>query len=426
MEREAQRRAEEALRRSYGRLLAFLSSRSRDIESAQDALSEAFASALEHWPRTGVPDRPEAWLLSAARLRLIDGHRRLQVRRRAQPALVRMAEEAAEHIQEGSMFPERRLELMFACAHPSLAPSIRTPLILQTLLGMDAAAIGAAFLVPPATMSQRLVRAKRKVKLAGIPFEVPEGDRWPERMDAVLEAVYAAYTRSPSGPLEGSAGAEAPARAGTEGGRGLADEAIYLARLLVACCPEDPEALGLLALLLQCEARRSAGRDDAGRFVPLSDQDPSRWDRAMIDEARVLLAQASRRKVLGPFQIEAAIQMVHSRRVTGAPLDRKELLLLYEGLLRLGPSVGARVAHAAALGEAGWPEEALGRLDAIEHLGLQRYPPYWAVRAHLLKRLDRDEEARRAAHTAALLTDDGAVRDYLESKFCTAAAAGPA
>lgn len=401
----ARQRAAEALRTGYGKLVAYLASRSRDLDAVQDALSDAFAAALENWPKVGVPERPEAWLLSAARLRLIDRHRRQEVRRRARPTLALAAEEAADHSERSSMFPDRRLELMFACAHPAIDPAVRTPLILQTVLGMDAGRIAGAFLVPSKTMGQRLVRAKRKIKMAGVPFEIPEPSQRGPRLDAVLEAVYAAYASEPS-----------PSALEADRGRGLGEEAVYLARLLAQWCPEDAEVLGLLALLLQCEARRDAGRNADGRFVPLAEQDPSRWQADLLDEASELLQVAASLRDIGPFQLEAAIQMVHSRRLYSGRIDWSEIVRLYRGLIAIGPSVGAQVGLAAALGQAGDPAGGLQVLEAIDHPGLGEHAPYWAVKADLLSRMNRPDESRQAYAKAAGLTSDPAVRRFLEGR----------
>ena len=258
---QAHQTAEAVARQSYGKLVAFLAARMRDVAGAEDALSDAFAAALSEWPRTGIPARPKAWLLTVARRKMLDG-----VRRR------RTAEDATVHLQlleelsgtDESTAPDDRLGLMFACAHPAIEPGIRAPLILQTILGFDAAAIASAFLVSPATMGQRLVRAKTKIREAGIPFHVPDGYDLTERLDAVLAAIYAAFSEGWSDPE------------GTETRRrNLAEDGIWLGQLAVSLLPEEPEALGLLSLMLHAEARRGARRDGNGEYVPLAEQDPA-------------------------------------------------------------------------------------------------------------------------------------------------------
>jgi predicted RNA polymerase sigma factor len=254
---DATRRAIEVVARdSYGRLLAFVATRTRDVAAAEDALGDAFVAALNTWPRDGVPANPAAWLLTAARRRLIDQQRTGQ---RVQSASELVLEQVADKpAAEAEPFPDERLNLMFVCAHPAIDPSVHTPLMLQTVLGLDAATIARAFLVPPATLGQRLVRAKAKIRDTRIAFEVPDGAELPRRLDAVLGAIYTAYGSG----WEDAAGADAWAR-------GLADEAIWLARVLVQRLPDEPEARGLLALILYCEARRLSRRTPAGDYVPL-------------------------------------------------------------------------------------------------------------------------------------------------------------
>jgi len=267
---DARRAAELAARASYGRLVAYLAARARDVAAAEDALGDALAAALETWPRVGVPDNPDAWLLVAARRRLVDRARHGSVEASAAATLRLAAETAEVTASRESIFPDERLELLFVCVHPAIDEAARTPLMLQAVLGLDAARIASAFLVAPAAMSQRLVRVKAKIRDAGIGFEIPGPEALPERLHAVLEAIYAAYGTG----WEDVAGAD-PRR------RGLAEEAIWLGRLVVALLPDEPEAGGLLALMLCCEARRSARRDASGAYVPLSGQDVARWSRPM-------------------------------------------------------------------------------------------------------------------------------------------------
>ena len=262
----ARETAERVARTSYGRLVAYLSSRSRDIAAAEDALSDAFRTALEVWPERGIPDRPEAWLLTAARRRLGAARRHGEVRMRAEPDLLLLAEEADPADEE--LCPDRRLNLMFVCAHPAIDPDIRTPLMLQTVLGIEAARIGAALLVAPVAMAQRLVRAKAKIRDAGIGFALPGRAEIAERADAVLAAIYAAYGTG----WEDVLGAD-------EKRKGLADEALFLGRLVVELMPDMAEARGLLALMLYCEARKPARRGADGRFIPLGEQDTGLWSQ---------------------------------------------------------------------------------------------------------------------------------------------------
>jgi predicted RNA polymerase sigma factor len=394
--------AELAARTAYGRLLAYLAAGWRDVASAEDALGDAFLAALETWPRAGVPDRPEAWLLTAARRRLVDGARHAKVQEAAAADLRIVIERAHEEASSVAVFPDERLKLLFVCAHPAIDEAARTPLMLQTVLGLDAARIAAAFLVAPAAMSQRLVRVKAKIRDAGIRFELPERHDLPERLDAVIEAIYAAYGSG----WEDVAGAD-PRR------RGLAAEAIWLGRLVTRLLPGEPEALGLLALMLHCEARRPARRDARGGYVPLTRQDVALWSRPMIDEAEEILSSAARAGRLGRFQLEAAIQSAHARRAVTGRTDWEAIALLYEGLLHRAPTIGARVGHAAALGEARGAGTGLTTLDALPPDAVGSYQPYWALRAHLLKSLGRTVEAKEAYARAIGLSEDPAAREFL-------------
>jgi RNA polymerase sigma-70 factor (ECF subfamily) len=401
---DAHRAAEAAARDSYGRLVAYLSARSRDVAAAEDALGEAFRAALQTWPRDGVPARPEAWLLAVARRQMIDAARHERVRAVAAPALRSAAErrQAAANVEDDEVFPDERLKLMFACAHPAIDAGARAPLMLQTILGLDAARIASTFLVAPAAMGQRLVRAKAKIRDAGIPFEVPGPEDLPARLGPVLDAIYAAYGAG----WDDAAGVD-PRR------RGLAEEAIWLARILVRLVPEEPEARGLLSLLLHCEARRAARRSAGGAYVPLTEQDVAFWSRPMIEEAERELSTAAARRGIGRFQLEAAIQSAHAHRAVTGRTDWDSIALLYEGLVRLAPSLGALVGRAAALASARGPDVGLDALDAIDSRSVLSYQPYWAVRAHLLARLDRLEAARSAYANAIGLAEDPAVREFL-------------
>lgn len=396
---------ERAVRDSWGRLIAFLSARSHDVAAAEDALADAFSAALDSWPRNGVPEKPEAWLLTAARRRLIDTSRHGRVHADAIPTLLAITDEAQELAREGADFPDERLKLLFVCAHPAIAANARTPLMLQTVLGLDAARIASAFLVQPTAMSQRLTRAKTKIRDAAMAFEIPEEKELPPRLEAVLECIYAAYGSG----WDDLAGADARRK-------GLAAEAIALGRLLRQLMPTEPEVHGLLALMLYCEARRDARRDAAGHYVPLSDQDVTRWSPALIAEADALLGSAGAAGRLGHFQLEAAIQSVHARRAITGSTDWEALALLYEGLVRLAPTIGALVGRAAAVAEARDASTAWALLQALPPEAVATYQPYWALAAHLLQRLQRHEEAAAAYSRAIGLCEDPAMRAFLAAK----------
>lgn len=397
--------AEATARRSYGKLVAILAARTGDVAGAEDALSEAFAAALADWPDRGAPANPEAWLLTVARRRRVDA-----IRESVQ------TEGAAQHLQwladlaqpeDAPALPDRRLELLFACAHPALDAGVHAPLMLQTVLGFDAAAIASAFLVAPAAMGQRLVRAKAKIRQAGIPFHVPGPAQLPERLASVLQAVYAAYAEGWTDPV----GADARRR-------NLADEAIWLGRLLAALAPQEPEALGLLALMLHSHARRAARRAADGSYVPLAQQDCARWDAALIDEAEALLRTAGAMQRPGPYQLEAAVQSAHNvRRFGGAP-DWHAIAQLYEGLLALRGSPVTAVNHAVALSHAQDVRAGLAALDACaDDARLADYQPYWAARADLLARCGARDGAAAAYRRAIGLERDEAVRSFLQRQL---------
>lgn len=391
-----------AARDSYGRLIAYLSARSRDVAAAEDALSDAFASALRNWPIHGVPEKPEAWLLTAARRRLIDNLRHSRVHDESVPTLVAAAEEAQDLSRTNTTFPDERLKLLFVCAHPAIDPGIRTPLMLQTVLGLDATRIASAFLVKPSSMGQRLVRAKTKIRDAGIAFQIPEPEELPSRLESVLEAVYAAYGSG----WDDVDGAD-PRR------RGLTAEAIGLGRLLTELCPMEPEALGLLALMLHCEARRDARRGPGGAYVPLSEQDVTLWRRPMMDEAERLLVIAAGTKKLGRFQLEAAIQSVHASRATTGRTAWEEISPLYEALVRCTPRIGALVGRAAAVANVRGEAFAYALLKELPEESINDYQPYWALAAHLLRHMGRRSESEAALARAIGLCEDPSMRAFL-------------
>ena len=393
-------------RRSYGRLVAFLAARTRDVAGAEDALADAFAEALTHWPGTGVPEKPEAWLLTAARRKLVDAGRRRKTAEDAIPQLLMAADELDAAAMDTARFPDDRLGLMFACAHPAIDPTIRAPLILQTILGFDAATIASAFLVSPSTMGQRLVRAKMRIKEAGIPFRMPEPEDLAERLEAVLDAIYAAFAEGWSDP------------AGTDTRRrDLAEEAIWLGRLVVSLMPDEPETRGLLALMLYAEARRSARRSGAGDYVPLAEQDTAAWDHGLIEEAEALLGQASRAGATGRYQLEAAVQSAHSIRRLGGAADWAAIAALYDALSAMTGSPVVAINRAVAVAEIEGPEAGLALLDGLaEDARLGQYQPYWAARADLLSRLGAAVEADAAYMRAIGLEADPAVRRFLQSR----------
>ncbi len=389
---EAARRAEDVARSAYGKLLAMLASSTGDIIAAEDALSDAFVAALKSWPEGGIPDRPEAWLLSVAKNRRIDAARKDQ-------RLV-MTEELPQMIApaETDQDLDERLKLLFVCAHPAIDPRVHTPLMLQTVLGLEAEEIARAFLTSPAAMAQRLVRAKRKIKAAGIPFIVPDPDRYPERMGAVLEAVYGAYA---SDWLEGAGD--------------LSHEAFFLSTVLADLAPDDPEALGLTALIGFVEARRAARLQD-GMLVPVPEQDTGLWDMALTNRSLALLTQASTHGVLGRFQLEAAIQAVHAARAVTGRTDWRALSQLYTGLLSSFPTIGAAVSRAAVVAEDAGPAEGLALLERIAFDGLAQYQPAHAVRAHCLNQLGRTAEAAEVYAKAIALCTDAPSRRWLAQK----------
>ena len=396
--------AEAVARRSYGKLVAYLAQRTRDVAAAEDALSDAFAAALADWPVHGIPRQPEAWLLTVARRKATDAARRRHTADAATDEIRLMTDEIESNRASAPEIPDERLALMFACAHPALEAGIRAPLILQTILGFDAATIASAFLVAPAAMSQRLVRAKQKIALAGIPFRLPERGDLPERLGAVLEAIYAAFTEGWSDP------------AGTEARRrNLAEEGIWLGRLVASLLPEEPEALGLLALMLYADARRTARRDTRGDYVPLARQDTALWDSGAIAEAEALLRAAGAEDALGRYQLEAAIQSAHVvRRLTGRA-DWNAIEMLYGALATLTGSPVVAVNRAIAIAETRGAAAGLAALDSLtDDPQLAAYQPYWAARAEMLALTGAPAEADQAYELAIGLESDPAVRRYLQ------------
>jgi RNA polymerase sigma-70 factor (ECF subfamily) len=402
---EVARAAETAARRSYGKLLAFLAAHTRDVAGAEDALADAFAAALADWPVRGVPESPDAWLMAVARRKLVDAARHRRSGEAATQHLRWLAELDPDESDDVAV-PDRRLGLLFACAHPGIEAGARAPLMLQVVLGFNAATIASAFLVAPATMGQRLSRAKAKIRQAGISLDVPEQGALGERLGAVLDAVYAAYAEGWADPQ----GADARRR-------NLAEEGIWLGRLLVSLLPDEAEALGLLSLMLHTHARRDARRDAAGEYVPLAEQDPARWDRAMIDEAEALLLRASRCEGTGRYQLEAAVQSAHAVRRRSGRTDWAAIEQLYDALCDLTGSPVAALNRAVALAEARGAAEGLAAIEAIaEDARLLDYQPYWAARAALLAKAGDLEAAGHAYEQAIGLERDPAVRSFLQRR----------
>jgi RNA polymerase sigma-70 factor (ECF subfamily) len=405
---QARNLAEAVARCSYGKLVAFLAARTHDVAAAEDALSEAFASALADWPRKGCPANPEAWLLTVARRKMIDAFRG-QRREIAGEELQEIADglgAAAIAAEIPNQIPDQRLALMFVCAHPAIDAGIRAPLILQVILGLDAKAIASAFLLSPAAMGKRLGRAKEKIREAGIPFRVPEPEELPSRLDAVLDAVYAAFAEGWSDP-----GGTDVAR------RDLTEEAMFLARLVTELLPQEPEALGLHALMLHAEARRRARRREDGEYVPLAEQDPALWNSRMIDEAEALLLRASTLGILGRYQLEAALQSAHVDRCRTGRANWAEVVRLYDALFALAGSPVVAVNRALAIAELHGASAGLDAMpEAAADPRLAEYQPYWAARAELLAKAGTHDEARRAYEIAIGLERDPAVRRFLQMR----------
>jgi RNA polymerase sigma-70 factor (ECF subfamily) len=394
--------AEAVARRSYGKLVAFLAARTSDVAAAEDALSEAFAAALATWPRDGCPANPEAWLLTVARRKVADRYRE---RRRDEDASAQVTAVSTCMI-DGADIPDQRLALMFVCAHPAIEAAIRPALMLQVVLGLEAKTIASAFLTSPAAMSKRLVRAKTKIREAAIPFVIPERQELTARVGAVLDAIYAGFTEG----WTDAVGADVARR-------DLTAEAIFLARLITELLPEEPEALGLLALMLFAEARRRARREAHGEYVPLAAQDTSLWDWQMIAEAEALLRRASGLGVIGRYQLEGALQSAHVHRCRSGRANWREVVRIYDALFAMTASPVVAINRALALAEI---DGARAALDAMQQVAgdprLAEYQPYWAARAELLAKSGAHDEARAAYQMAVGLERDPAVRRFLQRR----------
>jgi RNA polymerase sigma-70 factor (ECF subfamily) len=416
-ERAARAAAERAARESYGKLLAYLARRCGSVDAAQEALADAFAAALERWPVDGVPAAPEAWLLVAARHRFFDRVRRERRAGGLHERLVVAAQQAQAAYESDAVDGDERIGLLFACAHPAIARGMRAPLMLQAVLGFDAARIGAAFLVAPATMGQRLVRAKQKIALARIPFAIPGPDEFPDRLDAVLDAIYAVFAQ----------GWDDPATTDPRT-RGLVAEAMWLGGILAATFTREPEVLGLLALMMYANARTGARRAADGAYVPLDEQDVGRWDHAAIDDAERVLARAAALGSAGRFQLEAAIQSAHLERRFGRAPNWPAIVALYDELLRRTASPVVALNRAVAIGRVHGPRAGLDAIASLAHdERLRSYQPYWATVADLSARAGLLAAADAAYASAIGLAIDPSVRAYLADKraspFAKAAAA---
>jgi RNA polymerase sigma-70 factor, ECF subfamily len=392
---------ERVFREEYGRAVAVLTRVFGDIDIAEDAVQDAFAEAARRWPSAGAPPSPAGWIITTARNRAIDRLRRQAARdsKHAQAVLLLAREERRE--KEGPV-DDDRLRLMFTCCHPALAPAARVALTLRLLGGLTTAEIARAFLVPEPTMAQRLVRAKAKIRDAGIPYRIPAEADLPGRISAVLAVVYLIFNEG----YTASSG-ETLARAD------LCAEAIRLGRLLARLMPDEPEVLGLLALMLLSESRRAARTSADGALVLLADQDRTRWDHALIAEGQAIVRQCLRRDQPGPYQIQAAINAVHSDAPTAAATDWHQILRLYDQLLAVAPSPVAALNRAVAVAEVEGPQAALALVDGLAPASLGGYYLFHAIRADLLRRLDRRAEADAAYETAIARTGNAAERTHL-------------
>lgn len=399
-------RAERIVRESYGRLVALLASRSGDIASAEDALSEALTKAMESWPRTGVPDNPEGWLLKAASRKLIDAYRSDQRHARLLEQLHEQSQDrpngSAMYEAATAMIPDTRFRLMFVCTHPSIDTQVRSALMLQTVLGFSEEKIASAFLVKPATMSARLLRAKLKIRDAAIPFVIADANELPERIDAILEAIYASFTIEIGVDNDGS-------------NRHSVIDSIWLASIVNQLLPEHPEAMALEAMMLFHQARREHP-DERGRYVPLTERCTERWDQLTIADAEALLRRASTQQTIGPYQLEAAIQSVHCQRKRTGKTDWEGIRHLYRGLVQVSPTVAATIGFASATCHCGEAREAEEILSGIAETYRNETAAYRSVLAEVFSKLGKQSDAAIAYRRAIGLTESESIRSWLLKK----------
>jgi RNA polymerase sigma-70 factor, ECF subfamily len=391
---------ERVFREEYGRTVSVLVRAFGDIDLAEEAVQDAFATAAQRWPADGVPPSPAGWIITTARNRATDRVRREATRSDRQAEAVRLATLTAPELSEDGPVSDERLRLIFTCCHPALAPAARVALTLRLLGGLTTAEIARAFLVPEATMAQRIVRAKGKIRAAGIPYRVPRDADLPARLRAVLAVIYLIFNEGYPGERRAD----------------LAAEAVRLGRVLAELMPDEPEVTGLLALMLLSEARRPARIGPEGSLVVLAAQDRSRWDRALIAEGQALVRACLRRGQPGPYQIQAAINAVHSAAATAADTDWRQVVALYDQLMARAPTPVVALNRAVAVAEVDGPATGLALVDALD---LDTYHVFHAVRADLLRRLGRRAEAAEAYVHAAELTDNSAERRFLDARRAT-------